>query len=252
MNTATKTDVGAIPPLDHDEAMRLAATEYQRFLAMLDTFEDDDWGRATDCEGWAVNDVAAHNLGNWEMAASVAESLKQLVISTRMAKARGILQIDAMTAYQVEKHAPLATAELVRRLQATAPRAVKGRRRVPAVARRRFPVPMPPPHGTKPLGYLLDTIYTRDVWMHRVDLSRATDRPMELTADHDGRIVADVVAEWARNHGAPFDLTLTGDAGGRFVTGAGGDAITLDAVEFCRTLSGRAERDGLLRTPVLF
>jgi hypothetical protein len=57
------------------------------------------------------------------------------------------------------------------------------------------------------MGYLLDTILTRDPWMHRVDIARATGRDMVLTADHDGRIVADVVAEWARRHGQPFTLT---------------------------------------------
>ncbi|MDX1382582.1 MAG: hypothetical protein R3190_03005, partial [Thermoanaerobaculia bacterium] len=46
---------------------------------------------------------------------------------------------------------------------------------------------------------LFDTILTRDTWMHRTDLAEATGRPLELTADHDGRIVADVVAEWARD-----------------------------------------------------
>jgi hypothetical protein len=39
--------------------------------------------------------------------------------------------------------------------------------------------------------------------MHRADAARAVDRPIELTATHDGRIVADVVAEWARRHGKP-------------------------------------------------
>ena len=38
-------------------------------------------------------------------------------------------------------------------------------------------------------------ILTRDTWMHRVDISRATGRDLVLTAEHDGRIVADVVDE---------------------------------------------------------
>jgi len=37
---------------------------------------------------------------------------------------------------------------------------------------------------------------------------------MVLTPDHDARIVADVVAEWAGRHGRPFTLHLTGPAGG--------------------------------------
>ena len=108
------------------------------------------------------------------------------------------------------------------------------------------------------LGYLVDTIYLRDLWMHRVDATDATGRELVLTADHDGRIVADVVAEWARRHGQPFSLTLTGPAGGTYSStgSAGADAagahLELDAVEFCRTLAGRSEATGLLTTIVPF
>ena len=102
------------------------------------------------------------------------------------------------------------------------------------------------------MGYLLDVILTRDPWMHRVDIARATGRELELTPEHDGRIVADVVAEWARRHGKPFTLTLTGPAGGEYVSGENGEHITIDAVEFCRTLSGRATGTGLLTQEVPF
>ena len=88
--------------------------------------------------------------------------------------------------------------------------------------------------------------------MHRVDIARATGRDLLLTPDHDGRIVADVVAEWARVHGQPYRLTLTGPAGGTWSAGAGGEEITLDAIEFCRILSGRAPGTGLLAHEVPF
>ncbi len=102
------------------------------------------------------------------------------------------------------------------------------------------------------MGYLLDIILTRDPWMHRVDIARATNREMELTREHDGRIVADVVAEWARRHGAPFTLTLTGPVGGEYISGENGEQITIDAVEFCRTLSARVTGAGLLAQAVPF
>ena len=73
---------------------------------------------------------------------------------------------------------------------------------------------------------------------------------MALDAAHDGRNVADVVAEWARRHGRPFELTLTGPAGGRYRSGTDGEAIEIDAVELCRTLAGRAPGEGLLATVV--
>ena len=102
------------------------------------------------------------------------------------------------------------------------------------------------------MGYLLDVILTRDPWMHRVDIARATGRDFELTPEHDGRIIADVVAEWARRHGKPFTLTLTGPAGSDYVSGENGEHLTADAVEFCRILSGRAPGAGLLNQEVPF
>ena len=101
-------------------------------------------------------------------------------------------------------------------------------------------------------GYLVDTIFTRDTWLHRLDISRATGRDMQLSADHDGRLVADVVAEWARRHGQAFTLTLTGPAGGRWHVGAGGETLELDALDFCWSVGSRQQGSGLLATVVPF
>jgi hypothetical protein len=104
------------------------------------------------------------------------------------------------------------------------------------------------------MGYVADTVLTRDPWVHRVDIARATGRSMTLTPEHDGAIVADVVQEWAGRHGQPYRLTLSGPAGGVWASGAAGEPeqLTLDAVEFCRVLSGRADGAGLLATQVPF
>ena len=42
--------------LDRDTAMRLARTEYERFLALLQGLAPEDWAKPTACPGW---DVAA-------------------------------------------------------------------------------------------------------------------------------------------------------------------------------------------------
>jgi hypothetical protein len=68
----------------------------------------------------------------------------------------------------------------------------------------------------------------------------------------DRHIVADVVAEWAERHGRPYRLILDGPAGGTFQYGNAGEAHELDAVEFCRIVSGRAPGTGLLSTGVAF
>ena len=101
------------------------------------------------------------------------------------------------------------------------------------------------------MGYLFDVILTRDPFMHRVDIARAARVPMVVSAEHEGVIVDDVVAEWASRHAAPFDLELTGPAGGHWRHGEG-EGITMDALEFCRALSGRAPASGLLGVHVPF
>jgi hypothetical protein len=93
--------------------------------------------------------------------------------------------------------------------------------------------------------------------MHRLDLARATGRKPLLTADHDGVIVADIVAEWARRHGQPYRLELTGPAGGSWNFGADGEQTVMEAADFCWVVSGRTDPyggqlSGLLATQVPF
>jgi uncharacterized protein (TIGR03083 family) len=145
-------------------------------------------------------------------------------------------------------HSP---ARLLEELADVTPKAVRSRSRIPGFLRA-VPIPFGSPLGTKPLGYLSDRIYTRDAWLHRIDICRATGRSPLLTGEHDGRIVADVVAEWAELHEQPYALVLTGPAGGRWLHGTGGETIEVDAVEFCRILSGRVPGEGLLTTRVNF
>jgi hypothetical protein len=95
-------------------------------------------------------------------------------------------------------------------------------------------------------SYLMDVVYTRDTWMHRMDLSRAAGLDAVLTREHDGRLIEDMVAEWAHVHGHSFVLHLEGPAGGTFVSGDGGDELTIDAVEWIWILSGRGTGSGLL------
>jgi uncharacterized protein (TIGR03083 family) len=162
--------------------------------------------------------------------------------------------IDGMTRVQVRERASLSREELLRRLAEAGPRSARFRSRVPAPMRATSMKQELLSGQTErwKMGYLLDTILTRDTWMHRVDIARATGRELVLTTQHDGRIVADAVAEWARRHGRPFTLELTGPAGGSFSRGSGGEAISIDAVEMCRIFSGRGAGHGLLAQEVPF
>jgi uncharacterized protein (TIGR03083 family) len=249
--TTTTTQAGDIPKLSRSEAMGLAATEYERLLELLRDLGPGDWARPTECEGWDVAAMVRHVLGAAESHGSIREQVHQM----RAAKREPGPMVDGLCAVQIRERAHLGPAEIVERVERAAPRSVRARRRMPAPLRAfRIKADAPFQWGEEkwPLSYLMDVIYTRDTWMHRVDIARATDREMVVTPEHDGRIVADVVAEWARRHGQPLALTLTGPAGGNYVAGDGGERLELDAVEFCRILSGRAEGRGLLTTEVPF
>jgi len=86
--------------------------------------------------------------------------------------------IDALNACQVRDRAELTPNELVERLVAVAPKAVRARRRTPALMRKAVHFKQDPPFGTErwSYGFLVDTIFTRDTWMHRTDICRATVR----------------------------------------------------------------------------
>ena len=196
--------------------------------------------------------MAGHVLGMTETFSSFGHLIRDMRAGS---KQRGDgPQIDGLTAHQVALAADLSTSELISRLRAAAPAAARwrARRRLLRLVSMKEQIPGNQPERMSMAG-LLDVILTRDTWMHRSDLSEATARPMELTADHDGRIVADAVAEWARRHGSPFVLELSGPAGGTFVQGEKGQQFSLDAVGLCRILSGRpAATEGLLAVQVPF
>lgn len=249
--TLTAVDVATIPRIDHDQAMGYAETEFRRVLELLQRLGPDDWHRPTVCALWDVRDLVAHVLGMAEAQAS----FRQFVHDFRAAQRRsGGPMIDAMTATQVRERAHLSPAQLVDGLARIAPAAVRARRGTPALLRWAVRMKQDAPFHTErwTYGYLVDTIFTRDPWMHRLDISRATGHEMVLTPQHDGRLIADIVAEWARRHGQPFTLSLTGPAGGHWRSGSGGAQIELDALEFCWTLAGRARGGGLLSTVVPF
>ena len=248
----TTIDATTIAPIDHSEAMRLQTTELERAVALLRTLDAEQWSTQTVCPDWDVRSMWLHVLGACEAGASMRENMHQMLAARKRQKQLGDSLEAGLSATQVAERADLSPAELVERLEQIAPKTIKGRSRTPRPMRA-LKIGVDAPVVEKwALGYLIDVIYLRDVWMHRVDTASATGADLVLTSDHDGRIVADVVAEWARRHGQPFTLELTGIAGGHFSVGNGGEPIVIDAVEFCSLLAGRGEATGLLTTIVPF
>jgi uncharacterized protein (TIGR03083 family) len=241
--------------LDRDVAVRLAATEYERFAQLLESLSGADWQASSGCPPWDIRMLATHLLGMAEMAASLREQRRQSRVAGRRAAERGGQFIDALTGLQVEEKMHLSPAEVISAYRAIAPEAVRARRRTPGFIRRRaMPVSQQVNEVDEQwtIGFLVDVILTRDPWLHRIDIVRATGAEHVLTAEHDGVIVDDVVGEWAQRHGQPFSLRLTGAAGGFWAHGSDGPQYELSVAEFCLAVSRRAPAEGLLATEVPF
>ena len=177
--TMTTTEVTTIAPLAHDEAMRLQARELGRTLALLRSLDERDWTAPTDCPAWDVSAMCQHVLGACEAGASMRENAHQMRLGRAYRKKNGGPLEAALSAVQVRERAGLSPAQVVDRLASVAPRTVRGRTRTPAVVRRHVKIAVDGPvFETWRLGYLVDTIYLRDLWMHRVDVARATGRPV--------------------------------------------------------------------------
>jgi uncharacterized protein (TIGR03083 family) len=249
--TAPERRTPRAPRLDRATAMVLAATEYDRFVNVLGELDVAEWGERTDCPAWDVRDMAGHVLGSMRMCASLLEQQSQL----RAARRRGGDLTDALSAEQVQRCSGLSVERLLSELTRTGPRAARGRRRTPGFVRRRA-LPATQLVGAQrecwTVGYLIDIVLTRDTWMHRLDICRATGRSPVLAPEHDGIIIDDLVHEWAERHGQAYRLTLEGPAGGVWQQGQDGVDLRLDAVEFARLLSGRGRSEGLLAVPVPF
>ena len=236
----------AIPPLTHRKAVSMAKLELERFLALVTSLSEDDWEKPTACTLWNVRQMVAHETGACAAYAHWSEFKRQgNPKAHRPYRARGLSFLDSMNQIQVDDRAFSTTAALIDELQTVGPRAIATRARIPGLVRA-LRVPLPA-LGIVSIGYLTDLIYTRDMWMHRLDLSRATGREMVMTPEHDGRIVALVVRDLEKKLAAKLRTTsvvyhLSGSIGGMWLLGAKvspAATIQLDVLDFNLLASGR-------------
>lgn len=259
MTTSTVRDVTDIDPIHRNgDAREVAVAAYEQLLDQLARLAPAQWERPTACAAWDVAAMVGHMIGAAKANARIREQLRQQLRGRFAASAHDGNALDAVNAIQVRDHADLSPTQRLATLRALAPDAVEGRMGTPGLVRR-VTLPMDQtgdtPDGTPTtlsMARLVDVVYTRDVWLHTVDIEDATGVGVDRRTGPTARIVEDVVHEWARLHGRPFTLELTGPGGGGFRQGTGGPTLSTDAVEFCRVLSGRAPAEGLLRQRVIF
>jgi uncharacterized protein (TIGR03083 family) len=228
-----------LPQVNRDRAAALGHAEGQAALALLRQLRDEDWQRPTDCTEWDVRTLVAHLVAQCEDSIRMRTMLRRELVGRR--RYPGKTGVDAHMAAQIDDHRADTGQELVERFVSQWPRAVQARLHRP-VPLRRVKIDLGIPGVPRvPFSYLLDVIYNRDLWMHRVDLARATDQPFVI-GDHDQHIVAqavrDLALQWST---APIALQLTGPAGGSWFIGAGEPTtvVRADTVSYMRALAGR-------------
>jgi uncharacterized protein (TIGR03083 family) len=251
-------DVAQIEPVTRrTDAQAVAEAAYRQLLSLLETLSDRDWSAQTSCPGWTVSDMVGHLIGAAHGTSSLRTFSLQQLWGFRHARAFGGNPLDALNELQIREQSQVPDSQRAAVLRAAAPESVRGRLRLSArMGALTVPISAAGSATGMPrsvnLGRLFDVVYTRDVWMHTIDIAQATGRELPMTEPVNQRIVEDVVVDWVRRHRRPVDLVLTGPAGGRFRSRSGGDAVEIGAVEFCQVLSGREPGEGLLTAKVLF
>ena len=246
--TTTITDIDTITRIQtSEESERLGLAAYRALLLDLRELDPQDWEAVTVCDPWTVADMVRHLIGAAKGNASMREMLRQQIHGVRHKGEFEGNALDATNDLQVMDHKHVQPEQLMDTLEAVFEGSVQTRVNrsrifdhinVPIDAGGSTAAGMP---SRLNMGELFKLVYTRDVWLHRVDIARATNRELRLDPDVDRRIVEDVVKEWADRHAQPFELRLTGSAGGQYHRPGQGPSIDLDAVEFCWILSGRGE-----------
>lgn len=246
-SSPTSLEAVQVPYVSADEAYLLMQTELERFLALLETLGAGDWDKPTACTAWNVRDMLAHQAGGYASGTGYREMIHQYSARPQ----NGQLPEDAINARQLSERANRTPSELIAELRRVGPVAIHK-----WAYQFRLVKPLVVPHpvgGRQPLRHLMWVIHSRDTWMHRLDICRATARPFQQTAEHDGRIVALILRDVDlvlrdKLGGKAVAFDLPGVAGGVWQVGSGEPAATIrmDALDFCIFASGRFTPDEAL------
>ena len=254
-NYSSVLDGTDIPPLLHQEAMTMCAEELQRFIGLIEALGEDDWQKQTACPLWTVQDIVAHQAAHIYGFTSYGRMFGQM--NPRLLRPyfkKGMSFLDAWNQSQVDLRRDYTPEALIAEIRDSAEQSLKGRDRMFPAFVRGITMPMPGLDQARSPGYVFDLIYTRDMWMHRIDICNATGREMPMDDQHDKRMVALIMRDLAMKsrralHGCSALLKLTGVAGGTYHIGGNGEpeaSIEMDAVEFCILTSGREKAANIL------
>lgn len=227
--------------IDHAHAVELLRPEVDATGALLGELSADEWLLPTECAGWTVRDIAAHVMGNAEI--TLDPDLMERRFQEGTARYPELYRLDALNEMAVDAGRDRQATELAGEFSRVWHRAVEALPDIPGSARgQTFDTGYP---GVPPirLGYVVDVILVRDLWMHRVDICRATGRSFE-NHEHDRPVVEQALRDLDDGWTEPsLVLDLTGAVVGDWQLGADGAVATVqvDAVDLMRNLSGRTD-----------
>lgn len=254
-----------IPLPGPGDGLRVGRAQHLRLVDEVRDLTPEQWATVTECPEWTVRDMVGHVAS----AARFPGNPLLYVIDAQLGRFRyrGRSSLDAANEVGIDRHRSLSTAELLELIRR---RAMSGRD-TPGWMRRRLTNDAALPSYTT-IGSFIDTILTRDTWLHRQDIGRAVGKE-PVSDPTDAEVVEQVVRDLGLGWTGPgVILWLTGPEGGTWTLGATGRAdgegfamgspevaedggsvtdspgvaeAVLPAVEFMRHLSGRSVAAGL-------
>ncbi|NDJ34715.1 MAG: maleylpyruvate isomerase family mycothiol-dependent enzyme [Chloroflexi bacterium] len=244
VQTPTTIDAATIPPVDVAEARALAEAELVRALELYESLGPADWDQPTACHLWTVQDILAHQAGACAGYARWGEFFRQMVFNVSYIL-QGDELVDGVNRRQVEDRTGHTPQQLIEELRTEGPKAINTRLGLPGFVNG-IRAEIGAPIGKQPVRYLMQIIYTRDMWMHRQDVCEATGRPYVVEAGHDGRMQALVMRDLLPlfERSAPtVAIHIMGEAGGLFRYGEGDPEawISMDMCAFNKLASRRLQ-----------
>lgn len=237
-----------ITPVSTAEAAQIAAFEVEQVINLLEQLDGDDWTQPTDCSEWNIQDMTAHLAGACAGWASWGGFLRQAIFNPHLRKTD--VPVDALNIRQLEDRADKAPHELIAELREVGPKAVRTRQNLPGLLRK-VRIPAKPMPGKMSIAYLADVVYPRDQWMHRMDICRATGKPLTITPGHDERLLDLVMLDIAGKLGGQYAIVvnITGalHTTYRFGEDEAQAALDIDYHEFNRRSSGRITPEAALQ-----
>lgn len=237
----------AIAPVDKHEAAEIAAFELEQVLDLLEQLDGDDWTQPTECTEWDVRAMTAHLAGGCAGWANLKDFVRQLVFNPYMKEAD--VPVDAINRREVEDRADKTPRQLIDELRLVGPKAVRNRKRLPGLLRR-IRIPAKPMPGKMSMAYLADVVYSRDQWMHRMDLCRATGKAWVSNPAHDRRLMDLIVLDMAETMDGKYAVLLNVtnglNASYRFGSGEPRAEIDIDLTTINRRSSDRINAEEAL------